>query len=136
MLRQTRMLLFLGALTLAAFVMVGCQTKPDLLPITTPEGIVPEYCDHPPGPELGLRVTVHNAGLSDAPASSTAVIIEGVKLIRPTDPIPAGGDTVVDFYDLPVLPAGDWYFTIEVDAKEDIVEADESNNTVKSYCIG
>ncbi len=113
---------------------------PDLVPLPDPQV---GFCNQvQEGPDKGkLLVTVKNQGNAKAPKSTTRVTFDT-----------SGGDVVVDL-DTPELdvgaPAdlepldipsrcyqeGECHFTIEVNANNEIVESDYSNNFASGTCI-
>lgn len=113
---------------------LACSRKPDLSPVPDPR----------PGFGLcrlvggKLMVSVKNGGGSTAPASTTRVAFSpGGSFDLPTPSIPVGGTV-----DLPPLeiPGScfdpDCGFSITVDAKGEVDEANERNNSGSGSCIG
>lgn len=113
---------------------LACSQKPDLAPVPDPRPGV-GLCRLVEGK---LMVSVKNGGSSPAPASTTRVTFSpGGSFDLPTPSIPAGGTV-----DLPLLEVPgpcfdpDCGFTITVDAKGEVAEANEGNNTGSGSCIG
>jgi subtilase family serine protease len=89
---------------------------------------------------LKLIVTVRNQGTAAAPASTTTVeLLPGGLFELPTPAIPPG--TSVDLAPLTIPLSSfcfnsDCEFRIKVDAKNQVPEINEENNTVDGTCIG
>jgi hypothetical protein len=89
-----------------------------------------------------LLVSVANNGSGDAAASSTDVHFfpSGIGTITPvtvlTPPIPRGFIATLDPIVIPSFCGGDCSFTIRVDSKSDVTEANEANNSAGGECIG
>lgn len=104
---------------------------PDLVPVPDENG---SYCIRDEGT---LLVTVRNQGATDAGPSETRVNFgsHGIA-VRNTPGLPAGNDVTLEF----PIPRGcfdsDCEFTIVVDAADDVVESNESNNVASDVCIG
>ena len=126
---------------MAAIFVSGCGgTGPDLVPLPYPAPVESPslaYCnlhqDH--GGPLQLIVMVKNRGAGVATASTTTVSFGGTVVAGSTPSLAPGQSTPVAFT-IPDVSTTDKYFTITIDAYNEVRESDEANNTVKGYCIG
>ena len=109
---------------------------PDLAPVPDPEPGI-GFCRVD---ERGrLLVTVRNQGAADAPASTTRVhfLVPGKTVDLPTPSLPAGASVTLPPVEFPVgCHNPDCDFTIRVDAKNEIIESNEANNSGSGTCIG
>ena len=108
---------------------------PDLIPVPDPNPGV-GFCR---GDGQGnLVVYVKNQGSAAAPASTTRVRFQTGQVVDLfTPPIPAG--VTISLTPIPFPPGcfnPDCSFRIIVDAKGDVVESNEANNTGSGMCIG
>lgn len=109
---------------------------PDLVPVPDPRPGI-GFCRL--DDEGRLLVTVRNQGTGNVPASTTRVHFPspGRTYDLPTPAMPAGASITLP----PIpMPRGcynpDCDFTITVDAKNEIIEANEANNSARGMCLG
>jgi hypothetical protein len=111
----------------------------DLLPVRWSNFNQPiDYCNlQDIAGKLTLVVRVMNQGNADAPASTTSVAFGGGggTVAVPTPPIPAGQFVDVNVL-VPAVGSTDIFFTITVDAQNNVTESDKSNNVADGTCIG
>jgi hypothetical protein len=131
--------LFLGAL--AILVIAGCAPKPDLEAVkfldleTDPVA----YCNL--DDDGSLLVTVTNQGAAMAPETTTRVTFttgtgDVVAEMR-TPQLEINSSNEVDMGAVPAnCYQADCFFTITVDAANEIDELDEENNSARGYCLG
>jgi hypothetical protein len=136
---RTLILLFLGAL--AVLVIAGCAPKPDLeaVKLLDLETDPVAYCNL--DADGSLLVTVTNQGAAIAPESTTRVTFTtstGDVVTEMRTPRMDIGDS--EQLDMGAVPANcyqaDCFFTITVDAANEIDELDEENNSARGYCLG
>jgi len=136
--------------TLAAVVSVAAQVselqnavKPDLLPLGLPAVVgPPAYCRKTPD-GAALQVVVYNQGGAPAGASTTRVTFATasgpltVDMATPALTGPGGSNTLQ--FEIPVNCTGSsdlsCDFAIGVDALNQLVESNKSNNTVAGTCV-
>lgn len=109
---------------------------PDLVPVPDPQPGI-SFCRL--DEKHRLLVVVKNQGAADAPASTTRVHfpVPGNTIDLPTPALSAGSSVTLPPI---VMPRGchnpDCDFTITVDAKNEVIESNEANNSAKGVCIG
>jgi hypothetical protein len=105
---------------------------PDLIPVPDEQGF---FCKIEDGQTL--IVTVQNQGAAGAGPSATEVDFGSHgKVVKPTPALGPGASVDLEF----PIPRGcfdpDCQFRITVDANNEIVESDESNNFASGTCLG
>lgn len=87
-------------------------------------------------PQGRLLVSVANDGGGDAPASATRVVFSpGGTVEVVTPPIPAGFIGTLEPIVIPTSCGEQCNFTITVDSKSDVTEANEINNVANRICF-
>ncbi len=124
----------LAFLLLLALALTACARRIDLLPVASGDGAdLTAWCEL--DEEERLVVHIRNQGKRISIATTTLVQFGNrPPVVLPTHPVPPGRSVTVRVTPDEACLQGGCTFTIQSDARQEVLEPDESNNLVKGRC--